>query len=79
MEDDMLAEKFTRADVAALRQELLDIPDPFQNAEVLHDFLACRGYGVSSASALEAAGKMGAAGCSFAAIQAQLEAVALVM
>lgn len=75
----MLAEKFTQADVTELRQELLEIPDPFQNAEALYAFLSSRGYGISSASALDAASKMGAAGCSFTAIQAQLEAVALVM
>ncbi len=75
----MVADKFTRAEVTALRQELMEIPDPFLNAEALRAFLASRGYGVSCNRALDAASKMGAAGCSFAAIQAELEAVALVM
>jgi hypothetical protein len=76
----MTINKFTSADVAALRQQLLDrTPDPFENAEVLRSFLMHRGYGVTANTALDAASKMGAAGCSFATVQSELEAVALVM
>lgn len=76
----MTINKFTTADVFALRQQLVEkIPDPFEIAEILKSFLMCRGYGVCSNTALDAASKMGASGCSFSAVQAELEAVALVM
>jgi len=76
----MLTEKFTKADVSALREELQQrISGPFEIAEILRVFLMNKGYGVSSDGALAAASKVGAAGCSSSAIQQQLEAVALVM
>ena len=76
----MTAEKFTRAEVAVVREELLRrVPDPFELAEILQGFLVDRGFGVSANSALDAASKIGAAGCSLAAVHAELESVALVM
>ena len=72
--------KFTTAEVTSVRQQLLErIPDPLEIAEILQIFLTDRGYGVSATTALDAASKVGASGCSFAAVQAELEAVALVM
>lgn len=76
----MLTTKFTNADVSALREELQQrISSPSEIGEILRVFLMNRGYGVSSDSVLAAASKVGAAGCSSAAIQQQLELVALVM
>jgi len=76
----MAAKKFTIAEVSAIREQLLQrIPDPLEIAEILQGFLVDRGFGISSNSALDAASKIGASGFSFAALQAQLEAVALVM
>ena len=76
----MTAEKFTKAEVAVIREELMKrIPDPFEFAEILQGFLVDRGFGVSSNSALDAASKIGVLGCSLAALHAELEAVALVM
>ena len=76
----MIVNKFTSADVLALRRELVDrIPDPLESADILKSFLLGRGYGVAATSALDAASRMGAAGYAFATVQAELEAVALVM
>jgi len=76
----MITEKFTNAELADLRDQLQQtVPDPLQIAEILQCFLMSRGYGVSSNMALDAASKMGAAGCSMAAVQKELETVALVM
>ena len=76
----MIMEKFTKAEVSDLRKQLLQtILDPLEIAEILQCFLMSRGYGVSSHMALDAASKVGAAGCSMAAVQKELEAVALVM
>ena len=76
----MLANKFTTAEVSAIRDRLMRrIPDPFVAAEIVQDFLVGRGFGISSNAALDAAVKIGASGYSFAAFQNELEAVALVM
>ena len=76
----MIIEKFTKTEVSDLRIRLLQmIPDPLEIAEILQCFLMSRGYGVSSNIAIDAASKMGAAGCSMAAIEKELETVALVM
>jgi hypothetical protein len=53
--------------------------DPLEVAEILRDFVVTQGYGVSSTTALDAATRIGASGCSFATIQEALETVALVM
>ena len=75
----MFGEKFTDSEVSVLRYQLLRMPDPLGAAEILRDFVSNQGYGVSSNTALDAATRIGASGCSFAAIQEALEAVALVM
>lgn len=76
----MCGDKFTDAEVFVLRYELLrTTPDPLQAAEILRDFVAIQGYGVSAKTALDAASRIGASGCSFAAVHEALEAVALVM
>ena len=76
----MMIEKFTDAEVSVLRYQLLrTMADPLELAEILRDFVVTQGYGVSSATALDAASRIGASGCSFAAIHEALETVALVM
>jgi len=76
----MCDEKFTDAEVSVLRYQLLrTMSDPMEVAEILRDFVVSQGYGVSSNTALDAATRIGASGCSFATIHEALEAVALVM
>jgi hypothetical protein len=76
----MATEKFTLAEVTALRNEMMQrMLDPSETAELLQVFLMGRGYGVSPQAALDAASRMGAAGCSMAAVAKELEGVALVM
>jgi len=75
-----MAEKFSVAEVTALRSELLQSGlDFFQTAEVLKLFLAGRGYGVSPESALDAAGRIEGSGCDVDALHKELENLALVM
>jgi len=75
-----MAEKFSVAEVAALRSELLQGGlDFFQTAEVLKLFLAGRGYGVSPESALDAAGRIEGSGCDVESLHKELESLALVM
>jgi len=75
-----MAEKFSVAEVTALRSELLQSGlDFFQTAEVLKLFLAGRGYGVSPESALDAAGRIEGSGCDVDALHKELESLALVM
>jgi len=51
-----MGEKFSVAEVAALRSELLQGGlDSFQTAELLKMFLTGRGYGISPETALDAA------------------------
>ena len=76
----MLNEKFTDAEVSVLRSQILRrMPDPLELADILMDFVASQGYGVSSNTALDAATRIGASGCSFGTIQEALDSVALVM
>jgi len=76
----MVVNKFSKTEVSAIRDQLLTrMSDSFEIAEILKGFLVDRGFGISSNAALDAASKIGASGFSFAALQAQLEAVALVM
>jgi hypothetical protein len=76
----MHGEKFTNSEVSVLRYQLLrTFPDPLEVAEILRGFVVTQGYGISSTTALDAATRIGASGCSFAAVQEALEAVALVM
>ncbi len=75
-----MGEKFSVAEVAALRNELLSGGlDSFQAAELLKMFLAGRGYGVSRESALDAAGRIESGGCDVEALHKELESLALVM
>ena len=74
-----MGEKFSVAEVAALRNELLQGGlDSFQTAELLKMFLAGRGYGVSPESALDAAGRI-EGGCNVESLHKELETLALVM
>jgi hypothetical protein len=73
-----MGDKFSVAEVAALRNELLHGGlDSFQTAELLRMFLAGRGYGVSPESALDAAGRI--EGCDVESLHKELESLALVM
>lgn len=74
------SEKFSLAEVAALRNELLQAGlDSWQAAELFQVFLTGRGYGVSPDAALDAAARVGHAGNSVDAMKQELEQLALVM
>jgi len=76
----MMAEKFSISEVTALRNELMQrMLDPSEAAELLQVFLMGRGYGVSPEAALDAASRVGYAGCSVEAIHQELDKLALVM
>jgi len=76
----MRGEKFTDAEVSVLRYQILRrMPDPLELADILMDFIVGQGYGVSSNTALDAATRIGASGCSFGTIQEALESMALAM
>ncbi|HKD13148.1 MAG TPA: hypothetical protein VKE71_01265, partial [Candidatus Angelobacter sp.] len=76
---DLMTEKFSVAEVAALRNELLQGGlDSFQTAELLKMFLTGRGYGISPESALDAAGRI-ESNCDVEALHKELESLALVM
>jgi hypothetical protein len=73
-------EKFPAADLSILRDELMQSGlDSWQAADLISVFLAGRGYGVSSASARNAAYRIGADGCSVQRMQEEFEKLALVM
>ncbi|HLY93191.1 MAG TPA: hypothetical protein VKQ89_08045 [Candidatus Angelobacter sp.] len=75
-----MGEKFSVAEVAALRNELLQGGlDSFQTAELLKMFLAGRGYGVSPENALDAAGRIESSNCNVESLHKELESLALVM
>jgi hypothetical protein len=75
-----MGEKFSVAEVAALRNELLQGGlDSFQTAELLKMFLTGRGYGVSPESALDAAGRIESSNCNVESLHKELETLALVM
>ncbi|HEX6465913.1 MAG TPA: hypothetical protein VFZ99_01335 [Terriglobales bacterium] len=74
-----MVEKFSVAELSALRNELLQGGlDSFQAAELFHLFLAGRGYGVSPATLKDAATRIEGAGCSLAVLQQELESLAMV-
>ncbi len=53
---DCLREKFSNAQMAALRNEVRDLgADSFQVAEIIKMYLAALGYGISTEAALEVA------------------------
>ncbi len=75
-----MSQKFSVAEVAALRSELLQGGlDYFQTAELLKMFLVGRGYGISPESALDAAGRIGESHCEVEELHKELESLALVM
>ena len=75
-----MGEKFSVAEVAALRNELLQGGlDSFQAAELLKMFLTGRGHGISPESALDAAGRIEGTGCNAETLHKELESLALVM
>ncbi len=70
-------EKFTAADLAALRTDLLQSGvDSFQAAELVTSFLSGRGYGISTAEARGIATSLEGYGCTVESIQKELERVA---
>lgn len=74
----MRSEKFQQTELELLRNEILrDAPNPWEVAELFQVFLADNGYGVSAPTALEAACRVGRAGCSKVVLQRELESLAL--
>jgi len=75
-----MGEKFSIAEVSALRQELVGGRlDALQAGELLQMFLMGHGYGASPESALAALRRIGDAGCSMDVIRRELNSLALVM
>ena len=73
-------EKFSAADLAALREELLRSHlDTWQAADVISQYLATRGYGVSSPAARSTASRLESQGYPVDRMQAEFEQLALVM
>lgn len=73
-------ERFTTAEVVALRNDLLQSGvDHWQAAEMLSVFLTGRGYGISRQGARDAVTRMETAGCSLECMHRELEQLALVM
>jgi len=74
-------DRFTVTELAALRQDLLQVGmvDSYEAAELLRVFLTGRGYGVSPTAALDAAGRVEMAGCALPVLQYELENLAMVM
>ena len=74
-----MVEKFSVAELTALRTELLKGSlDSFQVAELFNMFLRGRGYGVSTTDALNAVMSVEGKGCSLEALQSELERLAWV-
>jgi hypothetical protein len=75
----MYAEKFSALEVAELRSELLQGGlDARDAAELMQNFLAGRGYGVSLEAARAAAFTVEGSGCSLEVMQRELNRIALV-
>jgi hypothetical protein len=75
-----MVEKFSIAELSALRNELMQNGlDSWQAAELFHVFLSGRGYGVSSNAAIDAATRVEESGCSIDVLQHELEILAMVM
>jgi hypothetical protein len=73
-------ERFTPTDLMMLRAQLADASvDCFQAAEIVSNFLAGRGYGVSQQEARLAVERIDTARGSVEHLQAELERVAMVM
>ena len=70
-------EKFSTMEVAVLRSELLQGGlDARDAADLMQNFLAGRGYGVSLEAARAAAYKVEGSGCSLEVMQRELERIA---
>jgi hypothetical protein len=76
-----MKERFTVTELCALRNDLIQggMVDSREAAELLQVFLMGRGYGVSQADAIDAAGRVEMAGCSLPVLERELEGLALVM
>jgi hypothetical protein len=73
-------QKFSAAEIAALRTDLLQTGmDHWQAAEMLSSFLTGRGYGVSRQRAREAVERLESNHCEVEAMQQELDRLALVM
>jgi hypothetical protein len=73
-------QKFTSAEIAALRTDLLQMGmDHWQAAEMLKTFLVGRGYGVSRERAQEAVARLESVHCAVEAMHHELDSLALVM
>lgn len=73
-------EKFSEADLASLRQELLHAHlDSWQAADVISQYLVTRGYGVSTPAARSTASRLESEGYPVDRMQAELEQLARVM
>jgi hypothetical protein len=73
-------EKFPVADLAGLREELLNSGlDSWQAAELIRSYLSGRGYGVSNHAARHTATRLESAGYNVQRMQEELEKIALVM
>jgi len=76
----MTVEKFSVAEMSALRNELLEGGlDAWQAAELFQVFMMGRGFGVSPEAALQAASRVEVSGCAIETLQKELESLALVM
>jgi hypothetical protein len=76
-----MKERFTVTELCALRNDLVQggMVDSREAAELLQVFLMGRGYGVSQQAAIDAAGRVGMAGCSLPVLERELEGLAWVM
>jgi len=73
--------EFTVVELTALRNDLMQthLLDSREAAELLQVFLVGRGYGVSNQEAMEAASRVGMAGCALPVLQHELQQLAMVM
>ncbi len=73
-------ERFSVTELTALRSELLEGGLDFRQAgEMLQMFMMGHGFGVSPDAAMDAASRVGSAGCSLESIEHELQNLALVM
>ena len=73
-------EKFPEADLASLRDDLLQPSlGSWQAADLIRSYLSGRGYGVSNHAARHTAARLESAGYNVQRIQEEFEKIALVM
>jgi hypothetical protein len=73
-------ERFAAADLTGLREDLMKSGlDSWQAADLISNFLAARGYGVSTEDARNAAFRIESITCSLQCLQEELERIAYVM